>query len=247
MKYLGDYAEDYATLNLKFSTHTSAGTPITLAGTPAVSVYKANGTTQSTAGITLTVDFDGVTGLHNVLIDLSADAFYATANDYAVVITTGTVDGVSVVGTTLAHFSIQNRSTVAIKAGGITAASFAAGAIDAAAIANNAIDSATLATDVTARIASAVWDAVRASYATAGSFGDIDTTADIADGVLDEVVEGSYTLRQLIRLIAAAAGAKLSGAATTSVAIRDFADTKNRIVATVDADGNRTPTSYDLT
>ena len=109
MKYIGDYAEDYATLNFKFSTHKADGTPIALAGTPAISVYKANGTTQSTAGVTLTTDFDSVTGLNNVLIDLSADAFYAVANDYQVVITTGTVDSVSVVGTVLAHFSIENR------------------------------------------------------------------------------------------------------------------------------------------
>ena len=109
MQYLGDYAEDYATLNFKFSTHKADGTPIALAGTPAISVYKANGTTQSTAGITLSADFDSVTGLNNVLIDLIADAFYAVANDYQVVITTGTVDSVSVVGTVLAHFSIENR------------------------------------------------------------------------------------------------------------------------------------------
>ena len=109
MQYLGDYAEDYATLNFKFSTHKADGTPATLSGTPAISVYKANGTTQSTAGITLTADFDSVTGLNNVLIDLSADAFYAVASDYQVVITTGTVDSVSVVGTVLAHFSIENR------------------------------------------------------------------------------------------------------------------------------------------
>lgn len=109
MQYLGDYAEDYATLNFKFSTHKADGTPIALAGTPAISVYKANGTTQSTAGITLSVDFDSVTGLNNVLIDLSADAFYAVGNDYSVVITTGTVNSVSVVGTVLAHFSIENR------------------------------------------------------------------------------------------------------------------------------------------
>lgn len=109
MQYLGDYAEDYATLNFKFSTHKADGTPATLSGTPAISVYKANGTTQSTAGITLTADFDSVTGLNNVLIDLSADAFYAVANDYQVVITTGTVDSVSVIGTVLAHFSIENR------------------------------------------------------------------------------------------------------------------------------------------
>lgn len=110
MQYLGDYSEDYATLNFKFSTHKADGTPITLSGTPAVKVYKANATDSETAtGVTLTVDFDGVTGLNNVKIDLSADAFYAAGNDYSVVITTGTVDSVNVVGTVLAHFSIENR------------------------------------------------------------------------------------------------------------------------------------------
>ncbi len=111
MQYLGDYPEDYATLNFKFSTHKADGTPITLAGSPAVKVYKANATdSETTTGVTLTVGFDSVTGLHNVLIDLSADAFYAVGNDYSVVITAGTVDSISVVGTVLAHFSIENRN-----------------------------------------------------------------------------------------------------------------------------------------
>jgi hypothetical protein len=108
MRYLGDYAED-ATLHFKFNTIDESGDPITLAGTPSVCVYKADGTTQSAAGTTLTVDFDSVTGLHHVEIDLSADAFYATGNDYQVTIAAGTVDGASVVGVVLADFSIENR------------------------------------------------------------------------------------------------------------------------------------------
>ena len=108
-KYLGDYAEDYATLNFKFLT-SKAEIPFTLAGSPVVKVYKANATgTETATGVTLTVDFDGVTGLNNVLIDLSADALYATGEDYHVVITTGTVDGDSRVGTVVADFSIENR------------------------------------------------------------------------------------------------------------------------------------------
>lgn len=67
------------------------------------------------------------------------------------------------------------------------------------------------------------------------------------DDVLDEVVEGTTTLRQSIRLNNSAQGAKLSGAATTSIAVRDLADTKNRIAATVDADGNRSAVTLDLT
>lgn len=107
MLQLGDYAED-ATVDFKFSTVDADGAPITLAGSPAVSVYKANGDTQSTAGVTLSVGFDSVTGLHHVRI-VTTDAFYAVGNDYQVVITAGTVDSVSVVGTVLAHFSIENR------------------------------------------------------------------------------------------------------------------------------------------
>ena len=112
MAYIGDFAEDYATLNTKFTTVGTDGASTVLAGTPVISVYKANGTTQSTAGITLSVDFDSVVGLNNVLIDLSSDAFYATGNDYQIVITTGTVGGTSVVGYVVGEFSIQNRYMV---------------------------------------------------------------------------------------------------------------------------------------
>ncbi len=106
--YLGDLAEDQF-LYFTFTTRNSSGVPTTLSGTPVLSVYKDNNTTQSTAGITLTADFDSVTGLNHVAIDLSADAFYETGADYSVVITTGTVDSASVVGETVATFSIENR------------------------------------------------------------------------------------------------------------------------------------------
>jgi predicted GH43/DUF377 family glycosyl hydrolase len=110
MRYLGDYAED-ATLHFKFNTIDESGDPVTLAGTPSVCVYKADGTTQSTAGVEpIVVDFDSITGLHHVEIDLSVDAFYATGNDYQVTIAAGTVDGNSVVGVVLADFSIENRA-----------------------------------------------------------------------------------------------------------------------------------------
>ncbi len=109
MSYHGDYVEDFATLDFKFTTRKDTGLPTTLSGTPVLSVYKANGVTQSTAGITLTVDFDSVTGLNHVRIDLSADAFYAIGNDYDIVITTGTVNSISVIGEVVGSFSIENR------------------------------------------------------------------------------------------------------------------------------------------
>jgi hypothetical protein len=69
----------------------------------------------------------------------------------------------------------------------------------------------------------------------------------VADALLDRSagVETNRTPRQALRLMLSALAGKLSGAATTTVAIRDTNDTKNRITATVDADGNRTAVSYD--
>lgn len=77
----------------------------------------------------------------------------------------------------------------------------------------------------------------------------IPTADQNADALLDRTagIETGLTLRQALRLIVAAEAAKLSGAATTTVTIRDIADTKNRIVATVDASGNRTAITRDLT
>ncbi len=61
-----------------------------------------------------------------------------------------------------------------------------------------------------------------------------------ADAVLDEVIEGTYTMRHYLALFAAALLGKASGGGTASITFRDTADSKNRIVATVDASGNRT-------
>jgi hypothetical protein len=65
------------------------------------------------------------------------------------------------------------------------------------------------------------------------------------DAILDEEVEGTYTLRQLLRIFASALAGKLSGAATTTITIRDINDTKDRIVATVDSDENRIAVTLD--
>jgi hypothetical protein len=75
----------------------------------------------------------------------------------------------------------------------------------------------------------------------------VHPVSQIADGVLDEVVEGAYTMRQFLRLFASVLAAKLSGAATATVTIRDVGDTKDRVTATVDADGNRTAVVLDVT
>jgi hypothetical protein len=106
MMYLGDYVED-GTVRFVWSTNGADGASITRATNGTVSVYKDNGTTQSTAGITDTEDFDSLTGIHACTIVLT-DAFYEAGKDYAVVLSGATIDGKSV-NAVLAHFSIQNR------------------------------------------------------------------------------------------------------------------------------------------
>ncbi|NIA67781.1 hypothetical protein HBA54_04185 [Pelagibius litoralis] len=120
-----------------------------------------------------------------------------------------------------------------------------------------------------AAIADAVWDEAQSGHVTAGSFGEIATeiAAILADTGTDGVVissatanaiaaalldlangiETGVTLRQAQRIQLSSAAGKLSGAATTSIAIRDVGDSKDRITATVDANGNRSAVTLDAT
>lgn len=61
----------------------------------------------------------------------------------------------------------------------------------------------------------------------------------------DTVIEGSYTAKQIMRLLASAMLGKVSGAGSNAPVFRDLADAKNRITATVDASGNRTAVTLD--
>lgn len=70
-----------------------------------------------------------------------------------------------------------------------------------------------------------------------------------ADALLDRAdsIEVGLTLRQAMRLVAAAQAGKLSGAASSTNVFRNaVADDKDRITATVDGDGNRTAIAVDL-
>lgn len=64
----------------------------------------------------------------------------------------------------------------------------------------------------------------------------------LADGDID-----GYTLEEALKLSLAALAGKVSGAGTGTVTIRSADDTVNRIVASVDDDGNRTSITLDET
>lgn len=66
------------------------------------------------------------------------------------------------------------------------------------------------------------------------------TDLDVAATVHDEVIEGSITLRQAIRLFLAVLTGKASGGGTSTITFRDTEDSKDRVIVTVDTSGNRT-------
>ncbi len=108
-KYIGDFSKN-DTITFMFTTfRPSTGAPFLLGGTPVVSVYKDNNLTQDTAGVTLTTNYDGVTGLNFVSISTSG-AFYVDGSSYECVITTGTVDSVSVVGSCVGRFTMRDQA-----------------------------------------------------------------------------------------------------------------------------------------
>lgn len=98
-----------STVYITFNSYDNQSNPTTLvSGT--VKCYKDNNTAESTAGITLTTDFDSRTGFHIVVVDTSADGtFYAAGHDFECVLTAGTVRNTSVIGSVVGTFSLQNR------------------------------------------------------------------------------------------------------------------------------------------
>lgn len=176
----------------------------------------------TTSGRTLDVSAGGEAGLDwaNIGSPTTAQDLSATNIDVDQVVASVSGAVGSVTGLTAATVhsdldDIQARLPAALVSGRIDASvgAVAAGAITAAAIATGAIDADALA-------------------------------ADAIDEILDEQIgDGTVTMREALRVLIAGMAGKLSGAATTTVTIRNVADTADVVVATVDANGNRTATT----
>ena len=110
MQYIGDFPEDQA-VYYYWNTNDGSGASITRATDGTISIYKDDGTTEVTTGVTDTEDFDTLTGVHCVKI-VTTDAWYTAGNDYFIVLDTATIDG-ETVNFALAQFSIENRHTAA--------------------------------------------------------------------------------------------------------------------------------------
>ncbi|MEE9586112.1 MAG: hypothetical protein V3W09_04350 [Nitrososphaerales archaeon] len=107
------------TVYKRFTTRAFAtGIPTVLAGTPVVSAYEDDSITQITAGITLGVDHDSVAGLNLLTIVATGANGYEAGKSYDLVITTGTVGGVSVVGEVVWHFTLSAEAAAVDLANG---------------------------------------------------------------------------------------------------------------------------------
>lgn len=217
MAYLGDFTLG-ETLDFRFTTVGTTGAPTTLAGTPVVSAYVGNSTTQITAGITLSVDFDGVTGLHSVQVVASGANGFAAQTNVDLVITTGTVGGTSVVGYVVGSFSIENRSTQAL-----------------ATAANLAVVAGYLDTEIAA--IKAKTDNLPAAPAATG---DIPTAVENADALLGRNVSGGSstgrTVKQALHVLR-----NKSAVAAGTLTVYDIDDTTSSWTAAVSSDAAADP------
>ena len=187
-----------------FTTRAFAtGVPTVLAGTPVVSAYEDGGLVQITAGITLGVDHDGVVGLNMLTVVATGANGYEAGKDYALVITTGTVGGVSVVGEVVAEFSI-GRSAAAVDLAngtdglGAIKTDTAAILVDTGTTLDGRIPAALVSGRMDASVGAMATGVVTATAIAADAIGAsefaADAVAEIADAIWDEDATGHQTL-----------------------------------------------------
>jgi hypothetical protein len=114
MNYLGDFLAG-ETIYIYFNTFdgNGASTTVTDLANTDIHIHKDGGLTQrtSSSGVTIYIDFDGITGCHLITIDTSdnTDAgFYSTGSDFQVRLEGITVD-TQTLNPWIGSFSIQNR------------------------------------------------------------------------------------------------------------------------------------------
>jgi hypothetical protein len=95
-----------------FNTRLANVNTVLVGGTAAV--YRDAVTTESTAGVTLVADFDGIVGLNVITVDTSADpSFYLAGSTYTIILTGGTVGGLSAAGVIVDDFTLVSAAVAA--------------------------------------------------------------------------------------------------------------------------------------
>jgi len=106
---VGDFKKD-GVVHFFWNTIDRSGAAVAPSTAGTLRVYKDDGTGEVTAptGITDTRAFDGVTGLQECKIDLSASSFYAKEKNYSAILVGAVID-TKTVNVKVGSFSIENR------------------------------------------------------------------------------------------------------------------------------------------
>jgi len=200
-----------------------------------IEIHKDGGVVQraSDSGVTVTINFDGVTGNHIISIDLSdnTDAgFYSSGSRYLVRLEGITVDS-GTINAWIGGFSIgcTLRPTVSGRTLDVTATGTSG--VDWGNVENqgSSVDLSSTAIDLCDEV-------------TIISGLSNPAVNQITTGILAMVIEGTLTFANVQRLILSFATGKTTG---NGLKFRNVADTKDRLTYTVDANHNRTSVVRD--
>lgn len=73
----------------------------------------------------------------------------------------------------------------------------------------------------------------------ASTIGDLTTSADVGNDIIDTTLVGSYTFGDVLKVMAAVLAGRTSGGGTTTMTFRSIDNTSNVLISTIDAHGNR--------
>jgi hypothetical protein len=205
-------------------------TSITLTAFPAAGI-----------NLTLNTNLSAIMSLVGLLVT-SGTMSAAASMAFAANITgklAASMTGSSSINMTLVHNALAGATLVANATMSMTAG--------ASAIANLTLDLTPFTELSPESLAAAVWNAVGAVYNSSGTMGEKLNNAGAGANPWDETIEGTWTAKELLRIITAVLAGKVSGANTGTETFRDVSDTKDRVITTVDAQGNRTGIVLDET
>ena len=258
---LGDFAPG-TTFYVPFTSRDTTGVPGALTS-GAVACYKDNNTTEVTTGLTLSASFDGRSGANLVAVDTS-DAFYASGSVFWLILTAGTVNGISVVNEVIGYFTLNKTSalrpttagrTLDVSAGGEAGVDWAnvGGQSTSVTLTNTSISGVVLTLTTNAVTSISAGGITAASFAA----GAIDAAA-IADNAIDagaiasnaitaaKIASNAITSSQLATDCIGAA--QIAANAITTSELADGAITAAKIATgAVDADALATDAVNEIT
>jgi hypothetical protein len=210
-----------ATHRFQFNTRTSAGAPITLAGSPTLALHKAGDSANSplATSVTLSVDYDSITGRHDASLSLSglADGYYS------VVVSAGTVNSQSIVG------EIVDTLTVGVDSGALNYARIGApvGSNISADIAAVQADTDNLQTRIPAALVSGKIDAT-VSGAVGSVTGAVGSVAgNVGGNVVGSVASVTGNVGGSVASVTGSVGS-VTGSVGGSVVVRGERDRQRR-------------------